>query len=124
MNARLSSLLVAGGVVLAAIPAGWLSAAEPVRDAGISNLQEVVLDQGNGTVLNLVIPGFNAQPQLQVLEKPHRVVCDLPGVDLGTQLSRKQLAKLRQGNIQKARVAKFGMARAWCWRFPPVLRRM
>lgn len=108
MNARLSSMLVAGGVVLAAIPSGSLLAAPSEREASasVSTLQGAVLES-NGTVLNLAIPNFSAQPRLQVLGSPHRVVLDLPGVNRGTVVTRKEIVALSQGVIHKSRIAQF-----------------
>ena len=109
MNARLSSLLVAGGVVLTAIPCGSLMATTPEREASIpaSTLQGAALESGSGTVLNLSIPNFAGQPRLQVLSSPNRVVLDLPGVLRGTQVTKKEIAALCQGAIQKSRIAQF-----------------
>jgi type IV pilus assembly protein PilQ len=47
------------------------------------------------------------QPMVQVLSNPHRVVVDLPGVDRGTAVTRKDLAQLTHPLIQKARLAQF-----------------
>ncbi len=109
MNARLSSLLVAGGVVLTAIPCGSLMATTPEREASIpaSTLQGAALESGSGTVLNLSIPNFAGQPRLQVLSSPNRVVLDLPGVHRGTQVTKKEIAAFCQGVIQKSRIAQF-----------------
>ncbi len=108
MNARLSSMLVAGGVVLAAIPSGSLLAAPSEREASIpaSTLQGAALEPG-GSVLNLTIPNYTGQPRLQVLGNPHRVVLDLPGVNRGTSVTRKEIAALSQGLIHKSRLAQF-----------------
>ncbi len=109
MNARLSSLLVAGGVILTAIPSGSLMATTPEREASIpaSTLQGAALESGSGTVLNLSIPNFAGQPRLQVLSSPNRVVLDLPGVLRGTQVTKKEIAAFCQGAIQKSRIAQF-----------------
>jgi hypothetical protein len=109
MNARLSSLLVAGGVVLAAIPSGSLMAATSERESSIraSTLQGAVLESDSGTVLNLSIPHYDGLPRLQVLGNPNRVVLDLPGVHRGTQVTRKEIAAFCQGIIQKSRIAQF-----------------
>ena len=109
MNARLSSLLVAGGVVLAAIPCGSLMATTPEREASIpaSTLQGAALETGGGTVLNLAIPNFVGQPRMQVLGNPNRVVLDLPGVLRGNQVTRKDISALCQGIILKSRIAQF-----------------
>jgi len=109
MSARLSSMLVAGGVVLAAIPSGSLMAATSEREASIcaSTLQGAVLESGSSAVLNLSIPNFKGQPRLQVLANPNRVVLDLPGVHRGTQVTRKEIAAFCQGIIQKSRIAQF-----------------
>lgn len=109
MNARLSSLLVAGGVVLTVIPCGSLLATTPEREASIpaSTLQGAALESGSGTILNLSIPHFAGQPRLQVLSSPNRVVLDLPGVLRGTQVTKKEIAAFCQGAIQKSRIAQF-----------------
>jgi type IV pilus assembly protein PilQ len=109
MNARLSSLLVAGGVVLAAIPSGSLMAttAERESSARASTLEGAALEPGSGTVLNLSIPNYAGQPRLQVLGNPNRVVLDLPGVQRGTSVTRKDIAAFCQGIIQKSRIAQF-----------------
>ncbi|MDP1832555.1 MAG: type IV pilus secretin PilQ [Geothrix sp.] len=109
MNARLSSLLVAGGVVLAGIHTGSLHASPPLeatpRKATLSSaaLESV----GTGAKVLLRIPGLATQPGVQVLSGPLRVVVDLPGVDRGTAVTKKDLAQLAHPLIQKARVAQF-----------------
>ena len=109
MNARLSSLLVAGGVVLAGIHTGSLLAA-PVLEAshGKPTLLAIALDPaGADAKLFLKVQGMTGQPGLQVLTAPHRVVLDLPGVDRGTAVTRKDLAQLVHPLVLKARVAQF-----------------
>jgi len=109
MNARLSSLLVAGGVVLAGIHPGSLYAA-PTREsvAPKATLLATSLESaGTGAKLFLRVPGMVDQPGVQVLNNPHRVVVDLPGVERGTTISRKDLALLVHPLIQKARLAQF-----------------
>lgn len=109
MNARLSSLLVAGGVVLAAIPSGSLMATTSEREASIraSTLQGAALEPGSGTVLSLSIPNYSGQPRIQVLGSPNRVVLDLPGVNRGSSVNRKEITAYCQGLIQKSRIAQF-----------------
>ena len=120
MNARLCSLLVAGGVVLAGIQTGSLSAApseteaahEAAANAAAVTLQGASLDSldGGSAHLKLVIPGFTGTPKLQVLNNPLRVVVDLFGVNRGSQLTKKDLAALNHPLIQKYRVAQFAVS--------------
>ncbi|MBP1771307.1 MAG: type and secretion system protein [Holophagaceae bacterium] len=109
MNARLSSLLVAGGVVLAGIHTGSLHASPSME----STVRKAILlgtsleADGAGAKVFLRIPGLVSQPGVQVLSSPLRVVVDLPGVDRGTAVTRKDLAQLSHPLIQKARLAQF-----------------
>jgi len=109
MNARLSSLLVAGGVVLAGIHPGSLYASpsmgSTVQKAALLGTSLEATD--SGATLFLRVPGMAGQPSVQVLTNPHRVVLDLPGVDRGTAVTRKDLAQLVHPLIQKARLAQF-----------------
>ncbi|HJW72116.1 MAG TPA: type IV pilus secretin PilQ [Geothrix sp.] len=112
MNARLSSLLVAGGVVLAGIHPGSLHATTPIESAQKKPilLSAVLEPLGAGARLTLGIPGLDLRPMVQVLSNPHRVVLDLPGVDRGTLVTRKDLALLVHPLIQKTRLAQFSVA--------------
>lgn len=108
MNARLSSLLVAGGVVLAGIHTGSLHASPVMEGAAKATLLSTSLEvDGAGAKLFLRVPGLASQPGVQVLSNPHRVVLDLPGVDRGVLVTRKDLAQLVHPLIQKARLAQF-----------------
>ena len=112
MNARLSSLLVAGGVVLAGIHTGSLQASPTMEAVAqrVTLLSTSIESTGTGAKIFLRVPGLVAQPGVQVLTNPHRVVVDLPGVDRGTAVSRKDLAQLAHPLIQKARLAQFAMS--------------
>ena len=117
MNARLCSLLVAGGVVLAGVPNGSLAAAPPETEAAQRSLRSLTLQKavllpadGSGARLQIEIPGYTAPPRVQVLSNPHRVVVDLPGVNRGNQLSKKDLASLTHPLIEKYRVAQFAVS--------------
>ena len=109
MNARLSSLLVAGGVVLAGIHTGSLHASPSVEAMAqkVTLLSTSIESTGTGVKVFLRVPGMVAQPGIQVLSNPHRIVVDLPGVDRGTTVTRKDLAQLAHPLIQKARLAQF-----------------
>jgi type IV pilus assembly protein PilQ len=109
MNARLSSLLVAGGVVLAGIQTGSLQAAPSVEAVAqkVTLLSTSMESTGAGVKIFLRVPGMVASPGVQVLSNPHRVVLDLPGVDRGAAVTRKDLAQLVHPLIQKARLAQF-----------------
>ncbi|GLH69292.1 hypothetical protein GETHPA_08250 [Geothrix rubra] len=114
MNARLSSLLVAGGVVLAGIQAGSLLAAPLESETGFvpahtaATLQSATLvSDGAGAKVVLRVPGFSAKPGVQVLSSPMRVVVDLPGVERGTLVTRKDLAGLNHPLVRKARLGQF-----------------
>ncbi len=114
MNARLSSLLVAGGVVLAGIQAGSLLAAPIESEAGFApahaspTLQAATLEsEGTGAKVLLRVPGFSAKPGIQVLSSPLRVVLDLPGVERGSLVTRKELAGLVHPLVRKARLGQF-----------------
>jgi len=111
MNARLSSLLVAGGVVLAGIHSGSLHAspvlgAAPWKVVLVSTTMEA---DGSGAKVFLRVNGMVSQPRVQVLANPHRVVLDLPGVDRGTAVTRGDLAHLAHPLILKTRIAQFAM---------------
>lgn len=111
MNARLSSLLVAGGVVLAGIHTGSLHASPAIESVArkailVSATMEA---EGPGAKVFLRVPGFSSRPGVQVLHNPHRVVVDLPGVDRGVAVSRKDLAQLAHPLILKTRLAQFSM---------------
>ena len=110
MNARLSSLLVAGGVVLAGIQSGSLTGATPELGLPptIVTLQGASFQPaGSGAVLTLAIPGFTGVPRLQVLTKPSRVVVDLPGVNRGLHPSKKDLQSFASPLILRSRIAQF-----------------
>ncbi len=114
MNARLCSLLVAGGVVLAGIPNGSPLVTPPETESPQRSLtlqKAFLLPMGDSSArLQIGIPGFTATPRLQVLAAPNRVVVDLPGVNRGNQLSKKDLAALVHPLIQKYRVAQFAVS--------------
>ena len=109
MNARLSSLLVAGGVVLAGIHTGSLHAAPSLEALAqkVTLLSTSLESNGNDAKIFLRVPGMVGQPGVQVLINPHRVVVDLPGVIRGTSVTRKDLGLLIHPLIQKARLAQF-----------------
>jgi type IV pilus assembly protein PilQ len=112
MNARLSSLLVAGGVVLAGIHTGSLLAS-PATEAAVAKatLAAATLEPaGAGAKVSLRIPGMAGQPAIQVLSSPLRVVLDLPGVERGTAVTKKDLAQLTHPLVQKARLGQFSLA--------------
>ncbi|HEY3399798.1 MAG TPA: type IV pilus secretin PilQ [Geothrix sp.] len=50
------------------------------------------------------------QPAIQVLSSPLRVVLDLPGVERGTAVTKKDLALLSHPLVQKARLGQFSVA--------------
>ena len=112
MNARLSSLLVAGGVVLAGIHTGSLLAS-PATETAIAKVKlaaATLEPAGAGAKVSLRIPGMAGQPTIQVLSSPLRVVLDLPGVERGTAVTKKDLAQLTHPLVQKARLGQFSMA--------------
>lgn len=112
MNARLSSLLVAGGVVLAGIQSGSLNGALPDAgtNAAIATLAGASMQPGAIQVLKLSIPGFTGVPRLQVLPNPSRVVVDLPGVNRGDKVTRKDMQGLACPQILRSRLAQFATA--------------
>ena len=109
MNARLSSLLVAGGVVLAGIHTGSLLASPASETmAGKATLAAATLESvGTGAKVILRIPGLAGQPTVQVLPSPLRVVLDLPGVERGSAVTKKDLALLAHPLVQKARLGQY-----------------
>jgi type IV pilus assembly protein PilQ len=111
MNARLCSLLVAGSVVLAGIQSGSLQGAVPDVDvpgsAALLKTAAFMPAADSGTVLHLAIPGYQGVPRLQVLASPNRVVIDLPGVDRGTGLAKKDIGRLTSPLVVRWRVAQF-----------------
>jgi type IV pilus assembly protein PilQ len=113
MNARLCSLLVAGGVVLAGIQCGSLHGA--VLDVDFSSPLSTLKGAsflpapGEGDLLQLSIPGYQGFPRVQVLARPNRIVVDLPGVDRGAGLSKKVLKGLTSPQVIRWRVAQFSV---------------
>ena len=109
MNARLCSLLVAGGVVLAGLQSGSLhgAALDAVSPSPISILKSAAFlpAPGEGARLQLGIAGYQGVPRLQVLPRPDRIVVDLPGVDRGAALSGKVLRALSCPQVIRLRVA-------------------
>ena len=108
MNARLCSLLVAGGVVLAGIQGSLHGAAlDAVVPSPISILKGAAFlpAPGEGVLLQLAIPGYQGSPRLQVLPNPSRIVVDLPGVDRGPSLTRKLLKGLTCPQVLRCRVS-------------------
>ncbi|MDE3033762.1 MAG: AMIN domain-containing protein, partial [Acidobacteriota bacterium] len=55
----------------------------------------------------LRVPGFAGRPGLQVLHAPFRVVVDLPGVERGAQVGRKELGELKHPLIHRVRLGQF-----------------
>ena len=112
MNARLSSLLVAGGVVLAGIHPGSLHAAPVLETAARkATLMSAALQaDGAGAKVLLRVAGLTSKPGVQVLPNPARVVLDLPGIDRGTAVTRQDLNLLTHPLIQKVRLAQFAPA--------------
>jgi len=110
MNARLSSLLVAGAVVLAGVQSGSLHAAALEAIATSPDLTlagGVFRSAPDGDVLRLAIPGFQGSPHVQVFAHPGRVVVDLPGVHRGTALGRKEMKGLTSRHVVRWRLAQF-----------------
>ncbi|HJV89331.1 MAG TPA: type IV pilus secretin PilQ [Holophagaceae bacterium] len=109
MNARLSSLLVAGGVALVA-PASLSLYAN--SDAPVVRSLALQGTDAQATQVVLGIAGIPGQPRVEVLTNPHRVVVDIPGVLRGSQVGRKDLQGLAHPLILKARLAQFAEAPA------------
>lgn len=107
MNARLASLLVAG-VVWFGGSTSQLTAA-PTSPGMITTLHTAkakVLADG-GLVIDLAIPTYQRKPRLEVLANPARVVLDMPGVNRGTELSRKEMASWNGAVILHSRISQF-----------------
>ena len=113
MSARLSSLLVAGGVVLIGLQPGAFgiaaTAAESKLQAAV--LQGATLEAGIGAeaIINLNIPAYAGTPKLQVLNHPNRVVLDLPGVTRGVLPTKQEMAGWNSPLFQKSRLAQFAI---------------
>jgi type IV pilus assembly protein PilQ len=121
MKTRLSSLLVAGGVVLAGIQVAsaalpGAAGADPQKPAAtesrIAALVGASLEpQGaSGALVVLQIPGYSQQPKLQVLPGPWRVVVDLPGVNKVAKFGKPQARSFVHPLVQAARIAQFSVA--------------
>ncbi len=106
MNARLSSLLVAGGVALVA-PASLSLYANVGSDAPVVRSLALQGLEAQATQVHLGIPGLPGKPRVEVLTNPHRVVVDIPGVFRGSVVGRKDLQALAHPLILKARLAQF-----------------
>ncbi|HJW34922.1 MAG TPA: type IV pilus secretin PilQ [Holophagaceae bacterium] len=106
MNARLSSLLVAGGVALVA-PASLSLYANVGSDAPVVRSLALQGLEAQATQVHLGIPGLPGKPRVEVLTNPHRVVVDIPGVLRGSAVGRKDLQALAHPLILKARLAQF-----------------
>ena len=111
MSARLSSLLVTGGVVLIGFQSGSLGNALIAAESSlqVAVLQGATLETGNGSeaIIHLNIPAFAGTPRIQVLNHPNRVVLDLPGVTRGVQPTRQEMAGWASPLFQKTRLAQF-----------------
>jgi type IV pilus assembly protein PilQ len=114
MNARLSSLLVAGGVIVAGVPSSPFSANTLAAEGApaVAALQGASLASSDASAasIKLDLPGYTGTPRLQVLSNPLRIVVDLPGVDRGTQPTKKELAALQHPLIVRTRLAQFEVA--------------
>jgi type IV pilus assembly protein PilQ len=118
MNTRLSSLLVAGGVVLAGIqvaaaplpgaenPDSKVSASSENRS---STLLGAAMDSDSPSAAKVLlqVPGYAQQPRLQVLSGPWRVVVDLPGVTKAMKFGKAEARAFSHPLIQAARIAQF-----------------
>ena len=113
MSARLSSLLVAGGMVLVGQPVllGANAVASEANPA-VPAISGATLRPGDNGKVDLVfmIPAYSGTPRLQVLNNTRRVVVDLPGVDRGSQISRKDQNAWKGALILKSRLAQFSTA--------------
>lgn len=113
MSARLSSLLVAGGMVLVGQPALLgANAVTSETNPAVPAISGATLRPGDNGKVDLVfmIPAYSGTPRLQVLNNPRRVVVDLPGVDRGSQISRKDQNAWKGALILKSRLAQFATA--------------
>jgi len=113
MKARLSSLLVAGAAVLAAMPSMPLGATSSEREIQPSPSLKGIVREGDGSDrvnIHVAIPGFQGQPRLEVLARPDRVVVDLPGVLRGDAVNRKDIQALVGGMVSRVRIAQFTTA--------------
>jgi len=57
----------------------------------------------------IAIPGFSGTPRLQVLANPARVVVDLPGVNRGDKVTKKDMLGLTSPQILRSRMAQFAV---------------
>ncbi|HXC17028.1 MAG TPA: type IV pilus secretin PilQ [Holophagaceae bacterium] len=113
MNARLSTLLVAGAVTFTGLPGTQLRAETPAAVASRACTVETATLASIGAssaVLTLAIPGMSQTPKVQVLDHPHRVVVDFPGVERGRAVDRQELAALHHPLIERARLAQFAVS--------------
>jgi len=109
MNARLSSLLVAGAAVLVA-PASLTLVAGALEAPTVRALSRTG-SEGQAQIL-VSLTGATQAPRVDVLPRPNRVVIDLPGVLMGSQVGRKDVVGLTGPLVHKARMAQFATAPA------------
>ena len=110
MNARLSSLLVAGASVLVT-PASMTLIAGAAEAPTVRSLTRSG-SEAQATQIQLSLTSGGLTPRVEVLPKPNRVVVDLPGVLMGSQVTRKELSALVGPLVHKARMAQFSPAPA------------
>lgn len=121
MKTRLSSLLVAGGVVLAGVQvaaaplqevSGADSKAPATSEPRLATLVAASLDASGPAAAKVVlqVPGYATQPRLQVLPAPWRVVIDLPGVNKAVKFGRTESRAFAHPLVQAARIAQFSAA--------------
>ena len=110
MNARLSSLLVAGASVLVA-PASMTLIAGASEAPTVRALTRSG-SEAQSAQIQLALSAPSLTPRVEVLPRPNRVVVDLPGVLMGAQVNRKDVAALVGPLVHKARMAQFSPAPA------------
>lgn len=111
MSARLSALLVVGGMTLLPMTAVAANVVPPTTKENPSQptVQGVKIDGGaaDAVSIRVAIPNFTGVPALQVLDRPNRIVMDLPGTLRGQTLTSKEFASWQHPLVLKRRLAQY-----------------
>lgn len=109
MNARLCSLLVAGGVTLVSLQGPHLHAnlkKELEPSSNVVSLRGISVEN-KGELIVISIPGFLGSPRIQTLQNPPRAVIDLPGVIKGSKINRNAFDAINPSLVVRSRIAQF-----------------